>query len=196
MNENESRRRWFRFMYVLSRILLGWLYPIRVYGRENVPEGAALICPNHSNNVDPFLVCLAMGKSVFCRHLAKIQTKSIPIFGRIMEKLGSIFVNRGEQDIDAYKQCIRLLKGGEKLMVFPEGTRVHGDAVVEPKSGVIRMAAKTGVPIVPVYLPRDKKIFRPCPIVIGEPYCVQNAERGDYDRLAHELMDRIWALKR
>ena len=80
-------------------------------------------------------------------------------------------------------------------MLFPEGTRVHGDDVVEPKTGVIRMAAKTHAPIVPVYLPRDKKIFHPFKFVFGEPYYIENAGKNDYERLAQELMDRIWALK-
>ena len=89
---------------------------------------------------------------------------------------------------------MRVLKAGEKLIVFPEGTRVHGDAVVEPKSGVIHMAVRMHVPIVPVYIPRDKKIFHEVPTVIGEPYYPELGDHRDYDRLARELMERSWAL--
>ena len=89
-----------------------------------------------------------------------------------------------------------LAKAESKTMfVFPEGTRVHGDAVVEPKSGVIHMAVRMHVPIVPVYIPRDKKIFHEVPTVIGEPYYPELGDHRDYDRLARELMERIWALK-
>ena len=102
---------------------------------------------------------------------------------------------RGERDIDSFKQCMRVLKAGEKLIVFPEGTRVHGDAVVEPKSGVIHMSVRLHVPIVPVFIPRDKKVFRKVPTVIGEPYYPEVGDHRDYDRLARELMGRIWALK-
>lgn len=43
------------------------------------------------------------------------------IFGWLMKKAGSIFVKRGERDIDSFKQCMRVLKAGEKLIVFPGG---------------------------------------------------------------------------
>ena len=191
-----TEKKWYLFLYNLTYPIGKLLFPSRFYGRENVPEGAALICPIHSSNVDPFLVSHAMGKQHFCRHMAKDELRKVPVFGKIMEKAGSIFVRRGEQDIEGYRRSIRALKAGEKLMVFPEGTRVHGGDETDAKTGVIRMAAKTHVPLVPVYIPRDKKLFHRINIVIGEPYYIENAAHGDYERLAEELMDRIWALKR
>lgn len=101
---------------------------------------------------------------------------------------------RGERDIDSLRQCMKALRAGEKIILFPEGTRVHGSAMVEPKSGAIHLAAKLGVPILPVYLPRDKKVFQRVDVVFGKPYTVQVESREDYDRLARELMERIWAL--
>lgn len=190
-----SQRRWFHLLFVLVWPIVKIFYPCKAYGVENIPEGAAIICPSHSNLPDPFFITLAMGWNGFIHHMAKIESRKIPFFGYAMEKMGSIFVHRGEQDIDAYKQSIRVLQAGEKLMIFPEGTRVHGNDTVEPKSGVIRMAAKTHAPIVPVYIPRDKKIWHPFKIVFGEPYYIEKAGKNDYDRLAHELMDKIWALK-
>ena len=65
----------------------------------------------------------------------------------------------------------------------------------EAMTGVIRMAARTGAPIVPVYIPRDKKAFRRVDVVFGEPYTVGRAGHADYEPLARDLMDRIMALK-
>ena len=191
----KKQKRWFHFLFILVWPLVKIFYPCRYYGVENVPDGPCIICPSHSNLPDPFFITLAMGWDGFIHHLAKDDTRNIPFLGFVMEKMGSIFVHRGEQDIEAYKQCIRVLQSGEKLMVFPEGTRVRGNDVVPAKSGVIRMAAKTGAPIVPVYLPRDKKVFRPFTFVFGKPYYIEKAGKNDYDRLAQELMDKIWALK-
>ncbi len=186
----------YRRFYAFCKPLVRLLYPFRAYGMENIPEGRAVLCPLHSNLTDPFIVAVAMGDRHTCHPLAKDDTRQIPILGWIMEKIGCIFVRRGESDIDAYKSCIRVLKNDEKLLAFPEGTRVHGDTLLEPKTGVIRMAAKTHSPIIPVYLPRDKKFFRKIDVVFGEPYYIENAGHDDYERLARELMDRIWALKR
>lgn len=192
MNLYRNYQRLFTFVYPLVKLL----YPFKAYGVENIPEGAAVICPLHSNLTDPFIVAVAMGRAHTCRPLAKEETEHLPVFGWIMKKIGSIFVRRGEADIEAYKSCIRALKDGDKLLAFPEGTRVHGSDVLEPKTGVIRMAAKTRSPIVPVYLPRDKKFFRRIEVVFGEPYYIENAGHVDYEPLAQELMDKIWALKR
>ena len=142
---------------------------------------------------DPHFLC--SGTQDLCASPCQGGVENDVYFRLAHEKAGSIFVKRGERDIDSFKQCMRVLKAGEKLIVFPEGTRVHGDAVVEPKSGVIHMAVRMHVPIVPVYIPRDKKIFHEVPTVIGEPYYPELGDHRDYDRLARELMERIWALK-
>ena len=191
-----SRVRWYHFAYDVCRILAWFLYPHKYYGSENVPEGACIVCANHSNAADPLLVSLAMGRRHYVRHVAKAETESIPLVGWFMKKCGSIFIHRGESDITAFKQCRKALKDGEKIMIFPEGTRVSGNDCVEPKNGAVRLAAKLRVPILPVYLPRDKKLFRPIEVVIGQPYYVEGGSRADYDALARESMDRIWALKR
>ena len=193
--EQKRQRRWYRFLFIISWLPMQILFPSRMIGRENIPDGPAILCPSHSNLQDPFYISLALGVRKFCHHMAKEDTRKIPILGYIMYKMGSIFVDRDEQDINAYKKSIRVLQAGEQLMIFPEGTRVHGTDHVPPKSGVIRMAAKTHVPIVPIYLPRDKKVFHKTVFVIGEPYYIDNARRDDYQRLADELMDKIWALK-
>jgi len=194
--QQRAQRRWYHFLFAIAWPIVKIFYPNKAYGLENVPEGPAIICPLHSDLPDPFFVSIAMGWNTFCHHMAKHTTRQIPVFGWIMMKMGSIFVHRGEQDIESYKASVRALQAGEKLMVFPEGTRVHGDDFIPAKSGVIRMAAMTHAPIVPVYMPRDKKIFRPFPLVFGEPYYIEKAGKGDYDRLAQELLDKIWALKR
>lgn len=185
----------YRWLYWFCWPLVHLLYPFRVHGRENIPAGAAVICPLHSNWPDPFIVAVAMGRRNRVHPLAKEEASKVGLFRWVMEGIGSVFVRRGEADIDAYKSCIRILKDGEKLLAFPEGTRVHGSDVVPAKTGVIRMAAKTHSPIVPVYIPRDKKLFRRIDIVFGEPYTVDNAGHADYKPLAQQLMEKIWALR-
>lgn len=191
-----SRVRWYRFAYFVAWPLAWLLYPHRYYGKENIPEGACIVCAPHSNALDPILLSLAMGWKHYVRHLAKAETEKVPFLGWFMKKCGSIFVRRGESDINSFKQCMRALKDGEKLMIFPEGTRVHGEDRVEPKNGAVRLAAKMKVPVLPVYMTRDKKLFHTMEVVFGEPYYVEASAHADYDALARESMDRIWALKR
>ena len=189
-----TNQKWYSLFFGVLSPFVRLAFPMKVTGRENLPEGAALICPLHSNIVDPILISYAFGRKTFLRHLAKAESIRTPVFGWIMRRIGSIFVRRGESDIAAYKQCVGVLKAGEKLLLFPEGTRVHGDGTVPTQTGVIHMAAAARAAIVPVYLPRDKKAFRRVEIIIGKPYYVNIKSHDDYARLADELMDTIWEL--
>lgn len=71
-----------------------------------------------------------------------------------------IFVNRGAHDIAAFSQCVdALAREQEKLLVFVEGTRCNREKHVRAKTGAVRMAAQAGVPVVPVFVTRNKTPF-------------------------------------
>ena len=185
----------YHFLYIVARPFLGLWHPIRISGRENVPEGAAIVCANHSNMVDPFLVAFSFGYSHFMRFMAKKELKSVPVIGWLLDKAGVFFVDRGASDIDAIRTAMKALKAGDKVMMFPEGTRVSSDDAVAAKTGAVRLASKLGVPIVPVYVPRQKKPFCRLNVVVGEPYVIDKAAGRDSEACAAELMDRIAGLK-
>ena len=90
---------------------------------------------------------------------------------------------------------MRFLKGGDKLMMFPEGTRVGEGENVDAKAGAAMLSTRLNVPIIPVYIPAKKRWFRPTTVVIGQPYQPQVAgKRGtpeEYHAIAEDLMERI-----
>lgn len=204
MNETQEKdaaavdrlhRRWYHVLYLIAWPLVKLLYPFRAYGREKIPEGAVILCAPHTGYIDPVLVSMAMGRKYYVRHMAKAELIRSPLIGFLMQKIGSVFVRRGESDIEAFKKCLRLLKAGEKLMIFPEGTRVH-DAEMGPlKPGALRMAQRLRVPVQPVYLTREKKLFRRNDVVFGEPYMVDADRNADMDALCDDLRERILALQ-
>lgn len=188
------KERWYNLIYCVARPVGCVFFPQKTYGRENIPEGPALICANHSSGLDGLMLPFAMGRKNYLRVMAKAELRKVPVIGWILEKAGIIFVKRGERDIDSVKNSLRALKAGEKLMLFPEGTRVRGDEMVAAKSGAVHIASRAGVPIVPVYIPRNKKLFRVSRVVIGKPYTIRMENREDADALSQDLMNRIWAL--
>lgn len=122
----------------------------------------------------------------------------IPVLGWLLGKAGVFAVARGKSDIGAVKRSLKCLKDGDKLLIFPEGTRSRDGDLGEGKTGVAMMALRTNAPIVPIYIPAKKKWFGRTPVVFGEPF-YPKAENGrgnaeDYERIAAELMDRIAAL--
>ena len=90
---------------------------------------------------------------------------------------------------------MKLLKDGKYVLIFPEGTRVKENEEVDAKNGAAMLAARTGVPILPMYIPANKPAFRRLTVVIGEPYKIVSETRRptqeDYHRWACEIMDKI-----
>ena len=90
---------------------------------------------------------------------------------------------------------MRYLKRGDKIFMFPEGTRTGEDNMVDAKTGAVRLASKMDAPIVPVYIPRRKKLFSRVQLLIGEPYSVEGHNHNEYEQLADGIMERIYELR-
>lgn len=195
-NSTEKERRSFSRVYDIVIPGVKLLYPMKSRGSENIPEGPALVCANHSNMVDPFLVALAFGKRNFMHFMAKFELSKVPLIGGLLRSCGVYFVNRGQQDIDAVRSTMRYLRRGEKVCIFPEGTRVSEDNSVEAKTGAVRIAAKMEVPIVPVYIPRRKRLFSRIEVLIGKPFHVEGGKtHEDFAELADGVMEKIYELR-
>ena len=151
-NNREDRRRdaWFHFLYAVIWPFFNLLHPVRAVGRENIPQGAAVICPNHTTIGDPFYVVFACGRHYPMRAMAKIQIMRVPVIGWLLSRAGVFGVDRGHADMKAVKTALRFLKDGNKVLMFPEGPRVHEGEDVAAKTGADRFATRTGVPLLPV----------------------------------------------
>lgn len=182
-------------------LVFSLFHPVRLAGRANIPEGAAVVAANHSAYADPMMAIMAFGYRNPLRVMAKEELFHIPVLGWLLIKLGIFGVNRGQNDMAAVKHAIKVLKEGCKLLLFPEGTRVTSQAQeenMEAKTGAVLFAARTGAPLLPVYIPRKKHWFRFTKLIVGEPYHpdvpAKRATPEDYQRAADELMRRIYAL--
>jgi len=190
--------KFYRVIYRIARFLVGIVYGLDISGRENIPDGAAMVCANHSDYIDPFLVAFAFGIDHQLHIIAKAELFKIPIISPILKKLGMISVNRGISDVSTIKSTLSYLKNGEKVAIFPEGTRVSTDDAISAKSGAVRLAERAVVPIVPVFMPRKKPLFHKIPVVIGTPYIIERQSEKrtaeDYATLSDKLMEKIKAL--
>ncbi len=178
-------------------------HPVRHIGRENIPEGSAVFCGNHTAMSDPIFVVFAIGRKDQMRVMAKAELMRVPVLGWLLKKAGVFGVERGKADVGAIKTAMKYLKTGEKVLLFPEGTRVRGGVdkdgnAGEAKAGAAMLAMRTGVPLVPVYVPEKKRWFRPTTVVIGKPYYPETTEKRatmeDYRVIADDLMERIRSL--
>lgn len=185
-------------LYPILWVFMKVFHPWKAVGRENIPGGGALFCGNHTSLGDPVYVVCAIGHKPQMRVMAKEELMKIPVLGFILKHAGIIGIKRGKADVGAIKECMKVLKNGEKLLLFPEGTRVKEGETGEAHTGAAMLAARTGVPIVPVYISPKKRWFRKTEVVFGQPYQPEFEGRRptpeDYQRIADDLMERIRSL--
>lgn len=188
----------YKFLVGLTRAALFLWHPVfRVKGRENIPEGPCVIAGNHSGYADPLWAIYALRPMPLYRIMAKESLLRIPLLGILFERINMIGVRRGEQDVNAVKACLQALKGGEKVFIYPEGTRVKKGRI-EAKTGALMLAERGGVPVLPVYTSRRKFPFQPVQVCIGKPFTVtsegRRATAAELRAQTDAMMDAIYAM--
>jgi 1-acyl-sn-glycerol-3-phosphate acyltransferase len=172
------------------------LFPGRVLGAENLPDGPYILAPVHRSYVDWLVVARITRRRL--RYIVKAEVWKSKAVGRLIEALGAFPVHRSGADREALERCRLVLAGGEPLVMFPEGTRRRGPKVEDLREGVAYLALRAGVPVVPVgiggseaSMPRGAKFPKPhrVDLVIAAPiYPPARAERRDPDQ--EESADR------
>lgn len=141
---------WFAFCRWLTKVIIFNCYGrFTSIGDENVPRtGAAIIAPVHVSHLDPPAV--ACGSARQMRYMAKEELFRKKWARILISSLGAFPVKRGEGDTESIRISLEMLKQGEALVLFPEGTRGDGKTLLPISRGVAMLAKKTKVPIIPV----------------------------------------------
>ena len=143
----------------LSKAVLRTWFRVRVTGVENIPtQGGVIVAPNHKNFLDPFFVGIVARRRV--RFMTKIELFKGPL-GWLLLRWGAFPIRRGEADAEAIDTAAAVLRAGDLVVVFPEGTRVaEPDALGTPRHGAGRLAIETGVPIIPAAITGTSHLWR------------------------------------
>ena len=182
--------RW--FMRLMTRTYLIGLF--RMVGVENVPRhGALIICPSHSGTLDPPMVPAFTPRSDTWS-----MAKSEYFKGGIIEFLFRAYhafpVVRHSADRNALRRSFDLLKDGNALIIYPEGTRVESGVLAQPEPGAGFIAQKAGCAVLPVgltgtreCLPKGAHWPRRVPVGVsfGKPFVVAS-KRPDGTKISHQ----------
>ncbi len=164
------------------------LYPIKVYGKENIPEGGAVIVCNHFRAIDCGFIARICDKDI--KYLAKKEIFKNKLVSKIVRSYGGIPIDRDNPDMKSLLEAIKEIKKGNKLCIFPEGKRnVSGTSdLQEIKGGSVIFSVKAKCPIVPIMMLKKAKIFSRTKIIIGKPF-----ELSDYygKKLTDEDIDAL-----
>lgn len=129
-----------------------------ISGIEHIPaEGPVIVASNHRSYFDmPALAILAASLHRPVRALAKQEMFALPLVGHLTRAIGGIAVDRDRDPAASFEQAAASLRAGECLFILPQGTIPRGqeffDPILKAKTGVARLAALTGAPVVPVAL--------------------------------------------
>lgn len=175
--EWQPSKGWYRFLRVFFSLVFHTIWPLRVRGLEHVPKkGAAVVVCNHLSLIDPFVV--GYGAHRIVNYMAKEELFSLPVMGFIIRKVGAFPVDRTRRDASAMRTALTVLKEGELLGMFPEGTRSTSGEMQDFHTGAARLAIKTRSPIIPAAVRNTnnglppKKWIRPArmQVTFGEPF--------------------------
>jgi len=150
-----------------------FFFRFRAFGAGNVPTDrdprGVILAPNHSSFLDPPILGIALKRPV--TYLAKEYLFRAPIVGWTLRSVGAYPIKTRTDDFKTIRDLLRLLKNGECITIFPEGTRSPDGSLQRAEGGVGFLAVKSAAYVVPVYIrgtfdafPRDAKFFKCKPV--------------------------------
>ena len=182
-------------LFVFSKLMWRWKMEDAEKLMPRGEHGSVIIC-NHTSMAEVIAIVTHVyvsGRRI--RPIMKSEFNKNKIIEWFFGRVGAIPVNRGTADMKALRRASKALQRGEDILIFPEGTRTSSDGSVDAKTGAVRIASKLKAPIVPVYIPREKRVFRGLEVVVGEPYMVEGHNHEEYEALADGVMERIMELR-
>ena len=171
-------------------------FRLRARGRENLPEGGFVLAANHTSNFDPW----PLGLPLFPRRQLRFMGKSElfnPLLGPILRAGGAFQVRRGEGDFEAIQQAVELVREGEIVVMFPEGTRrkkgLRKRYEARAHTGAARIALAAEAPLVPAAIKGTDRLSRlePLRVAYGKPVPLDDLRGVEIGRAAREATERL-----
>jgi len=205
---------WYRLGYWLSRGGGRLLCSFRVQNGENLNAGSnsggLVIASNHVSFLDPPLIGSAFSGPIY--FFARRTLFENPVSRYLFPRINAIPVNQEKPELSILRRVVDLLRGGEKLVIFPEGERSRdGELNREGRPGIGMIVARAEVPVLPVRLfgaekalPRGARWIRrhPVTLVVGEPIDFSDLYADEslttkqrYVAISERIMEAIAALE-
>lgn len=180
-------------------------YRMTVAGVRNIPRaGGAVLAANHCSYLDPPVLC-AITPSRIVRFMARDTLFSSAFAKWYFNGVRVIALDRTRGDLGALKKALAVLKEGQVVGLFPEGTRSRDGQMHEAKGGIGFLVAKGDVPVVPIHIagtfqafPKGASQFHPArvavrigPAITPEEIRAAMPVKGDYEAVGALIMRRI-----
>lgn len=192
------------WLYTLVRMIFHVVYTcifrVKIHGAQNfLKDQNCILLSNHIAAWDPITVAYAY-KYNEIHFIAKDSLFKNKLFAAILHQLHAFSVKRGETDMKAMRTAMKVLKDGHVLGIFPEGHRRDSEELQPLQTGVVVMALKSRVPVMPIMIQGKYRLFHRVDITIGAPvfldtYWEQTASTEMLEEVKQLLMDALQSLK-
>ncbi len=186
-------------LYDAAKISLSVIFRVwrmRVFGAKNVPlDGPVIVACNHISYFDPPLLGTACPRRI--RYMAKTELFRIPILGPLIRGFGAYPVDRSVAPMTAVRRSVEVLRRGEVIGIFPEGTR-NPDGTVQAREGVALLASLGKAPVVPASVlgTREAARFRRFEVVFGSPLRLPADRKATREELANFTEQVMQAIRK
>ncbi|MDB5352895.1 MAG: plsC 2 [Planctomycetota bacterium] len=167
---------WYRLVQHVVAQVVSVFGGIRATGRENIPEtGGAILVSNHLSHLDVFVLGILLHRPL--NYVAR-STLFLPGLGLFIRSVGGFPIQRDGKGSEGFKETLRRVRNGGIVTFFPEGTRSSDGGISDLKPGIVALASRAGVPIIPAAIagtyeswPKSRSLPRPHPIRVhyGRP---------------------------
>ena len=158
-----------------GKFIIGNLYRVKEYNKPDLSNGSYILCPNHVSDADGPVMWTHNDN---IRILAKKECFQNKLMAKFLTSLDVVKIDRDRHNGVELLEALDYFKDGEKklFMLFPQGTisDINKNKLTRVKSGAFFIAAKAGVPIIPVFLEQPRP-FKRTRVVYGEPMDLSEA---------------------
>ena len=188
----------YRFIGTASIPVVKGLYRLRARGLEYLPEGGFVLAANHTSNFDPWPLGIPLLPDRQLRFMAKAELFN-PVLTPILRAGGAFKVRRGQGDVEAMRTAVELVREGEIVVMFPEGTRQRKGLVkrhtARPHTGAARIALTANAPLVPAAIGGTDRLLRlgPLRVAYGPPIDVSDLDGQDLKMASRLATERLMA---
>lgn len=188
----EKKSFWYKVTRGASWLVFHALIPTRYHGLEHIELDAPyILIANHNSLLDPLIVGWKI-KRYQIRFLGKHELVKNPIARAYYKNMRMISVGRGETDMAAMRACLKTLREGHALGVFPEGTRHKQGVMQDLEAGTGMIALMGNVPLLPAYITGKARLFHRLDVYYDRPILLDDlAAQGVTKARCEEALERI-----
>ena len=193
-----ARNAYMKFMMMIVFSVINFLSGAKVtyIGFDRIPtDTPVLYVANHESFFDVLLTLTKLPGTI-C-FIAKKAFGKIPIFSQALMLYNTLFIDRDDikQGLKTILQAIENVKSGMSVFIFPEGTRSKDGRMNEFKEGSMKIAVKSGCPIIPIAISNTANVFENhFPKVAAVPVVIEALDPvvpNDYDKVQQKHLGKL-----